>query len=65
MKYPINTEHYGIYCGKYNTNISNAKELCQNDNNCKWNELINNDGKSANWCGQRQIVPDDDDTIIQ
>jgi hypothetical protein len=43
-------ENYGIYCGKYNTNVDTAQALCTNDNNCSWNKIININGKYVNSC---------------
>ena len=40
-----NKEHYGVYCGRYQT-----YQTCSNDTECQWVQNKSSDGSSNKFC---------------
>jgi len=45
-------ENYGIYCGRYNLDTTNAETNCKKDSECQWNDYITLNKTNKGWCGQ-------------
>jgi hypothetical protein len=57
-------DNFGIYCGRYNLNPSNAKVLCSADSNCQWNTTTDpSNGISNSWCTDAPASSENDTPI--
>jgi hypothetical protein len=60
-------ENYGIYCGRYNLNLTTAEDACSKDTNCAWVPYTNSQTrKKYGWCDNApsKYKPDQEDLSL-